>query len=422
MIIEFSVANFLSYKDKVTFSMLASNTGGLNDNYVAMDNKNILKTAAIYGANASGKTNLFKILTNIIIMIRRSNIVDPNLLLPITPFAFDKKSVKSPSEFEIKYISKGIKYVYGFKADSKKIYEEYLYYYPNGRESLIFDRNNGDNEYPREDKKMLEDISKKTPENRFFLSSAANWNNKKCEDAFYFFDKTINTYLEFNVLQEAAKKRYYKDISENGKLKDFALNCLHSADLNIVDFEPFEVDVPKEVYVPLINNYKINNKEDMKAYGVLFKHKNSDVNIDFSDESKGTQMLFTFIPYLYEAVNDGAVLIVDELDKSLHPELVEMIVNIFNDKKINKGNAQLIFNTHDTGLLKQSLLRKDQIWFTEKDNETGISNLKLLADYKIKPTENYEKNYRAGVYGAIPDINNKINLSYVIGEETEFYK
>lgn len=422
MLIEFSVTNFLSYKDKVTFSMLASNTGGLNDNYVTIDSKNILKTAAIYGANASGKTNLFKILTNIIIMIRRSNNVDPSLLLPITPFVFDKKSAKSPSEFEIKYISKGIKYVYGFKADSKEIYEEYLYYYPNGRESLIFDRNNGDNEYPREDKKMLEDISKKTPKNRFFLSSAANWNNKKCEDAFYFFDKTINTYLEFNVLQEAAKKRYYKDISENGKLKDFALDCLHSADLNIVDFKPFEVDVPKEVYAPLLNNYIINNEEDMKAYGVLFKHKNSDVNIDFSDESKGTQMLFTLIPYLYEAVNDGAVLIVDELDKSLHPELVEMIVNIFNDKRINKGNAQLIFNTHDTGLLKQSLFRKDQIWFIEKNNETGISNLKLLADYKIKPTENYEKNYRAGVYGATPDINNKINLSYVIGEEKEFYK
>ena len=222
---------------------------------------------------------------------------------------------------------------------------------------------------------------------------------------------------------------FYFDICSSAYLNDSDL----SMSVRINDIMPdnisFCLDGCTYKGVDLVNkrficlcSWDFDNKEDMKAYGVLFKHKNSDVNIDFSDESKGTQMLFTFIPYLYEAVNDGAVLIVDELDKSLHPELVEMIVNIFNDKKINKGNAQLIFNTHDTGLLKQSLLRKDQIWFTEKDNETGISNLKLLADYKIKPTENYEKNYRTGVYGAIPDINNKINLSYVIGEETEFYK
>lgn len=420
MITEFSVTNFLSYKNKVTFSMVGGNLGGLEKNYYVYDKLNIFKTAAIYGANASGKSNLFKILTSVILMIRNSARVNTNEPLPIVPFKFDKKCLSKPSEFEIKFISKGVRYLYGFSADSKKIYEEYLYYYPNGREALIFNRNRGKNEYPREDKKMLIDIDKKTPNNRFFLSSAANWNHEKCENAFYFFDQTINTFIDFSVLQDMAMNKYYKaSLNDNDKLKKFALKCLEMADLNIVDYHPLEAEMPKEVYSMLPDFFKINLGPNPKGYGVHFNHKNSDISLDFNEESKGTQMLFIFIPFLYEAVENGAVLIVDELDKSLHPELVEMIVNLFNDENINKGHAQLIFNTHDTGLLKPSLLRKEQIWFTEKDKESGVSDLYSLSEFKIRSYENYEKNYRAGVYGGIPDINNSINLSYCISEKID---
>ena len=126
MILEFSVANFLSFKDKVTFSMIANATSGLDDNYIISNERRVLKTSAIYGANASGKTNLFQILTIVISMLRSSNMVSINAKLPITPFKFDKNTIDKPSEFEIKFIANKIRYVYGFVADSNKIYEEYL--------------------------------------------------------------------------------------------------------------------------------------------------------------------------------------------------------------------------------------------------------------------------------------------------------
>lgn len=411
MIIEFSITNFYSYKDEVTFSMVANGSNECNENYVVKDDRRILKTACIYGANASGKTNLFKVLTNVILMIRNSKIVDPNLDLPIEPFRFDEKSKNSPSKFEIKFIHDDVRYVYGFEADKKKIYEEYLYYYPNGREALIFDRNREKNEYPREDKKILEDISKKTPANRLFLPSAAFWNHSKSIKAFEFFNKTINTIDSINELQNISMKRFY-DAQKNGnnELKKFALKYLQDADLNIEDFTVFESEIPNEILAALPDIFKNNMGEKPKGYGVNFKHKCSNELLSFDEESNGTQILFNFIPFLMDTLSNESVLVIDELDRSLHPFIVEMIVNIFNSNKFNKGNAQLIFNTHDTNLLDLNNLRRDQIWFTEKDNITGISDLYSLSDFKMKQGEKYGSSYLIGKYGAIPFINNKFIL------------
>jgi len=140
MILEFSVENYLSFKDKVTFSMIPDGTKKLAENYVTLDNEKILKTAAVYGPNASGKTNLFSMLSQITTMLRQSNYVDINAPLPLVPFKFDNKIKNNPSSFEIKFIKNGIKYIYGFSADKKNIYEEYLYYYPNNKVAKIFDR------------------------------------------------------------------------------------------------------------------------------------------------------------------------------------------------------------------------------------------------------------------------------------------
>ena len=156
MILEFSIANYLSFREKVTFSMLANSSKGLEDNYIKINDKKILKTSAIYGANASGKSNLFKILTSVVLMLRLSNNYDINAKLPIIPFKFDNDSLKKPSEFEIKFIIKDVRYVYGFIADENKIYDEYLYYYPNGRETKIFDRTNiNEYSYSQKDERKL---------------------------------------------------------------------------------------------------------------------------------------------------------------------------------------------------------------------------------------------------------------------------
>ena len=410
MIIEFSVANFLSFKDKVTFSMLANSSDGLNDNYIEVNNRKILKTSAIYGANASGKTNLFKILTIVISMLRNSNYINVNSKLPIVPFNFDKDMAKKSSEFEIRFIASGVRYVYGFIADTTNVYEEYLYYYPNGRETKIFDRTNV-NEYsfPQGDERRLNDIATKNTPNKFFIATATNWNYKKTEIPYRFLTEDIRTFNNLAALRDVSLREYLKDSKE---LKDFALEFLKKADFNIKDYKVLETDVPEDVLAAIPDFIKIgmNIPQKPKTFNAVFQHIGNDLELSYEEESMGTQIVFCFIPFIMDALNNKKVVIVDELDKSLHPYLVEMIVGMFNDPDINKSGAQLIFNTHDTNLLKLNILRRDQIWFTEKDDSNGISDLYPLSDFSVRKTENVEKGYMLGRYGAVPFIKNDFYL------------
>ena len=410
MIFEFSIANFLSFKDKIAFSMLANATNGLDDNYVISNDRRVLKTTAIYGANASGKTNLFKILTIVISMLRSSNNANINAKLPIVPFKFDKHTIDKPSEFEIKFIVDEVRYVYGFIADTNKIHEEYLYYYPNGRETKIFDRTNTDDySFPQKDEKILNDIAAKNAPNKFFIATATNWNYEKTKIPYKFLSLDINTFNNLGGLRDLALSEYLKN---NRELKDFALDFLKKADFNIEDYKVLETDVPDDVLAAIPDFIKagMSMKEKPKVFTALFKHKGSDVELSYEEESMGTQIIFCFIPFIMDALNNKRVVVVDELDKSLHPYLVEMIVQMFNDPDINKNGAQLIFNTHDTNLLKLNILRRDQIWFTEKDDNNGISDLYPLSDFSVRKSENVEKGYMLGRYGAVPFIKNDFNL------------
>lgn len=410
MILEFSIANFLSFKDKVTFSMLANATNGLDDNYIISNNRRVLKTSAIYGANASGKTNMFKILNIVIEMLRSSNILNINSKLPIVPFEFDKNTINKPSEFEIKFIVDDVRYVYGFIADTNKIHEEYLYYYPNGRETKIFDRTNtNDYSFPQKDERLLKDIAAKNAPSKFFLATATNWNYEKTKSPYKFLSSDIFTFNNLGGLRDISLSKYLKN---NKELKDFALEFLKKADFNIEDYKVLQTDVPDDVLAAIPDFIKtgMDMKEKPKVFAAFFKHKGSDVELSYEEESIGTQIIFCFIPFIMDALNNKRVIIVDELDRSLHPYLVEMIVQMFNDSDINKNGAQLIFNTHDTNLLKLNILRRDQIWFTEKDDKNGISDLYPLNDFSVRKAENVEKGYMLGRYGAVPFIKNDFNL------------
>lgn len=408
MILEFSVKNFLSFKEKVTFSMIANSNKELNDNYVEIGGNKVLKSAAIYGANASGKSNLFKILTLVVLMLRSSNSVDINAKLPLIPFKLDKGSVNKPSEFEIKFILDETRYVYGFIADKDKIYDEYLYYYPNGRETKIFDRTNiNEYSYTQKDEKILREIEAKNAQNKFFLATATNWNFDKTKAAYNFLTNGIGTCNNLEILKNMAYKMYE---TNPDYLKDFAIDFLQKADFNIEDYQISQIDVPGEFLTALPEFITKTLPDKPKAYQVLFKHKNSDNYLSIDEESLGTQMIFAFIPFLADSLKNKKVLIIDELDKSLHPFLVQYIVEIFNDAEINKNGSQLIFNTHDTNLLDLNILRRDQIWFTEKNSETGESDLYSLSDFSVRKQENVEKGYMLGRYGAVPFIKNDFNL------------
>lgn len=408
MILEFSVTNFLSFKDKVTFSMLANASESIEGNVIQFDKFHILRTAAIYGANSSGKSNLFAILKNVVKMLKDSSQTSVNSSLPIIPFLLDDACIDKPSEFEIRFITGGVEYVYGFRADVNHIYEEYLYYYPNGKETKIFYRSNiNDYSFTVRESNKLKGLTIKNLPNKFFLATATNWNYDKTKPAYDFLTNSIHVCFDIESLKNSALEMYKMD--KSGELKTFALDFFKKVDFNIVDYDlhDLDFDIPCKT-TTTIENEILKTFTMEKMFFVTFTHKGLNGNKDISmyEESLGTQMIFYFIPYLYASLNKKSVLVIDELDRSLHPFLVQYIVELFQDKEINKSGSQFIFNTHDTNLLNSKILKRDQIWFTEKDNESGVSDLYPLSDFSVRKKENIERGYLLGRYGAIPFIIN----------------
>ncbi len=397
MLIEFSVKNFMSFKDKVTLSMEKGNGDEILDNVFKVNDEVLLKSIPIYGANASGKSNILKAFTCAILMVRNSNLIpiDGKWNL-VKPFLFNNKSKNSPSEFEFVFISNNIKYRYYFSADVNKIYDEVLDAYYSQKPTNIFTRTNINNYSFSNDKNKLESFVSKNPENKLFLSTATNWNYDATKDAYLWFSDVIDTFVSFDSITDLDLKEYS---SNNSELKEFALKLLKEADILIndmyVDYEEKEID-----------NTITNGSLKMANVKIELVHEvgKNYYKLDFNDESSGTKILFALAPFLKRAFESTKVMIVDELEKSLHPSLVEFIIRLFNNKDFNKANSQLIFMTHATNLLNRDLFRRDQVWFTEKNDKTGESSLFPLDSFSVRKDENIEKGYRNGRYGAIPFI------------------
>lgn len=412
MLVEFSVKNFMSIKDEITFSMVAG-TGDENmENTIEVENtdETYLKSTAIYGANASGKTNFMKALTAAILMVRRSNLRNINEpLVEMKPFKFDPKTVNEPCEFRFVFIKNNIKYIYGFSADINRIYTEYLYQYLSAKPSLIFERKNvNEYKFTQLEQSKLVELSTKNTEKKLFLSTATEWNYEKTKDAYIWFSEDIDTYNDYMNVGGYAFDKFEND--NEGDLKRFTINLLKQADILIKDYN-FEVkNINVNNIIAAFNNIKVPNENIVQKevkISTFHEIENENGNIEnyeleLGEESLGTQNLFFFSPILKEAFEKGKVIIVDEIDKSLHPLLVEFIIKLFHNSKINKNNAQLIFNTHDTNLLSLDNFRRDQIWFTEKEPKKGTTDLYPLDDFSVRKTENVQKGYLNGRYGAIP--------------------
>lgn len=410
MLIQFSVKNFMSIKDKVIFSMLASSDKENKENIIESGNENYLKSAVIYGANASGKSNLIKAIRAVKIMVVNSNNMQPNTMLPIVPFKFNEKSLIEPSEFELIMLINNIKYVYGFKADMNKVYEEYLYYYPNGRETEIFERTNVNDYHFTQAENKLNDIKSKNIENKLFLATATTWNYEKTKPVYEFIANEISVVFDYEGLRVLSFEQYANDIT--GELKKFSLGILNKTDININDYDVSNIEMTDEQLATFPVEIRPFFSKGIKGYSVSTNHNIKDENgniksskLDFEDESLGTQNMFILNPLLLKVLKNGEILVVDELDKSLHPFLVKYIVSLFNSEEYNKKGAQLIFNTHDTNLLSLDLFRRDQIWFTEKNSENGETDLYPLDDFSVRKLENIQKGYLNGRYGAIPFIS-----------------
>ena len=412
MLIEFSFKNFLSFKNKVTLSMEKGNGDENLDNVSTNNNVDLLKSAAIYGANASGKSNVLKALTCAILMVRNSSLIPIggkwNI---IKPFLFDEASKKKPSEFEFVFIANNVKYRYYFSADATKIYDEILDAYYSQKPTNIFTRTNTNNYVFNSDKSKLETLSANNTENKLFLTTATTWNYDKTKDVYLWFANVIDTYDSFDSITDNDLVDYSND-KEN--LKEFALKLLKEADILIkdinVDYE--EVETDNTVVDMLVPSLARNGKKfKVKNVNIELEHEVVDGNnkkhfykLNFIEESSGTRVLFAIAPFLKRAFETRKVIVVDELEKSMHPTLVEFIVKLFNNKDINKANSQLIFTTHAINLLNLELLRRDQIWFTEKNPESGVSDLYSLDSFPVRKDENIQKGYINGRYGAVPFI------------------
>ena len=413
MLVQFTVENFLSIRDKVYLSLEPSKDSEHPENLITKGDYKAVNSVAIYGANASGKSSLFKAITVALIMIRNSNNVQVTDKLPMTPFKFDFESRNKPTSFEFTFIAKdGRKYIYGFSATTEKVVEEYLYCYNTSKPTLLFDLN--ENEKPkfnRAYKVKLEAAYQMNTANKLFLATATTWNVECTKSPFEWLAESIDTFTDVMELGGVAFEKYRTD--ENRKYIEFTKNLLKQADINISSIEvdakevmggpalPFQIVVQGKIIPP--NEGKHYDVEITTGYTVVDENgEKTEFSLTLQEESIGTQLLFFYGPLLKDAFEKGKTIVLDEIDKSMHPSLVKFIMNVFRDPDVNKNGAQLIVTTHETGILSLEMFRRDQIYFTEKDSKSGVTDLYSLDEFSVRKTENIEKGYLMGRYGAIP--------------------
>lgn len=418
MLVEFSVGNFRSFKETVTLSMVAAN---LNAKEISLDANNtfepetgprLLTSAAIYGANASGKSNL----VNAIRFMRYFVLNSPKETRPtgdidVEPFRLSSATIDQPSHFEMVFIAEGRRFRYGFETTTERVEREWLYHVPHKREGRLFERLKDDIELSdtfREGK----EIGGRTRPNALFLSVVAQFNGPVAQTV-------IKWFRELGVasgLADAGMRMYTLRQFENGAYRNDIKELMKRLDLGIDDVIIEKTSAPKreipdDMPEPLRTALAtITNWPEQDFYVVSTVHTqwgNGDhvasrqlFNLD-DQESEGTKKLFSMTGPLIRALKTGRILVIDEFDARLHSLMSREIIKLFNSKQTNPNHAQLIVTTQDTNLLDNRFFRRDQIWFTEKDR-FGATRLYSLAEFKVRNDASFERDYARGRYGAIP--------------------
>lgn len=415
MLIQFSVKNWRSIRDEQTFSMVMAIGDEMLDTNtfqpVAPSATELLRSAAIYGPNAAGKSNLLKAM-NVMkkIVVESASKGQRGDDLPIVPFLLDSDTEHAPTEFEVVFIAEGIRYQYGFAANHQRITEEWLMAYPRGRSRKWFTRewdveNNGyvwDMGPSLLGQKQLWQDS--TRQNALFLSTAVQLNSQQLQPIYDWFFKTLRM-ANVSGWSPSFTASLCKDADQRGKVLEF----LKAADLDIHDVviesekltaKHLPADMSDDMKTKLLTELKDQEVFDIKT--VHQSKQGRSITFDFSDESDGTQKFFAFAGPWLDALKNGYVLLIDELHDNLHPKMVQFLVSLFHNNQTNPNNAQLIFTTHETSILNQDVFRRDQIWFCEKSGDQSTKIFPLTDFNPRKGRENLEANYLAGRYGALP--------------------
>jgi len=420
MLLEFTIGNFLSIKTKKTLSLEATSIKEhLDTNVVKLDRFQLLRGAVIYGANAGGKSNLIKAMSTMRRIVKQSFDASSTDELGITPFLLSTETSNKPSFFEILFLIGTVRYRYGFEVDNTSVKSEWLFESKIKSEKPLFIRE-GDGIDVSPSFKEAKDLEEKTRDNALFLSVLDQFNGTTAKSIM----KWFSNFITISGLSHERYKNVTFKMLEDENTKPQLLDFYKKLDLGFdeIDLEknPFDTkDITKlfneEIAKQFISDIEGKSKIDIKTIHKKYNNENEVVGFEKFDmrrqESSGTNKVFNISGPVFDVLKDGGVLIIDELDASLHPLMTLMITKLFNSSEFNKTNAQLIFATHDTNLFEYGHYRRDQIYFVEKD-VYGASDLYSLVEYKedggkkIRKDRSFEKDYIQGRYGAIPFIGN----------------
>lgn len=425
MLIEFKFGNFRSFRDEVVLSMEAMGLGRLKNCLISYNSMKLIPSVAIYGKNGGGKSNVIRAFWLAVQFIKNAQRTQhENAKIPVKPFLLNDYSKDEPTFFEFTYVLDNVKYIYGFSATKEKIFSEYLYHSPKGQKATVFTRTEQKFNFT-EEKAKRKLISEAVAPNQLFFSVACTMNDADCMRAmkwfrdYVFFSRDYADIPE-QLLEYSNDKNMLAAISGYAKAADLGIEKMEFEfkDEVVKDFES-EKNIPEEIRFALtafMQNLKENSniseiglqKSEVRATsyhnGINKNGIKTSFTLDLSDESDGTRKLMSIAPAIESVLNNGGIVLVDELEKELHPMLVNYIVAKFQSKTSNPNGAQLIFSTHNTELLNMELMRKDQLYFADKNRKDGASELYSIGDFSTKTADNIRKGYLAGKYGATPDI------------------
>lgn len=423
MLIEFRVTNFRSFRDEQRFGMVASSDRLLPDNLAHEPALKwpLLRSAVIYGPNASGKSNLLLALHYMrqMVLYSTQRSIDPeeqdlSRIPELRPFLFDAESRHVSSQFEISFIADGTRFEYGFRLNSRHIEHEWLFAYTSGRAQRWLERERqADGSYswyfgPRLQGKKQEFADIAEP-HMLCLSYGPLLKNAQLTQAYSWFKdqlRVISSQMSTAGLEHFTVRLAQKDPAFHRRV----VQLLSAADLRVHSFEAHEIAAEED---HILSHMPAELAELLRTMGtrrleVQLRHQVGNmpepVALDIDDESLGTQRMFALAGPLIDALLNGRVLCVDELDDSLHPTLVRQIVALFHDPAINTRGAQLIFNTHDVTLLDVQLLRRDQIWLMDRDRRDA-SQLYSLSSYRPRNSESLMRGYLTGRYAGLPFVD-----------------
>lgn len=429
MLVRFQFENYRSFRDESILSMEAKGNAEYKSCLLPYKKKGLLPGAALFGKNGGGKSNVIRAFWLGVQFIRNAQKTQHEKAeVPVCAFALNDYSEQDPTGFEYEYIQDGVKYIYGFSATKKEIKKEYLYAAPKGQKSEIFSREGQVFSFPvNGEKKMKEMIAEAVAPNQLFFSIACVMNYQPCISAMKWFREYVHFSKDYadipqQLLEHAGDVNMLKSMVTYAKQADVGIEDMSFEIKNeeISAYDPMPGNLPEGMITALkqfaaaLKDSSESAELNLKVGEVKTSSMHRGINkageeklfpLELSDESDGTRRLMSLAPGIEQVLQQGGVLMVDEIDRELHPLLAEFIISQFQSPETNPGRAQIIFTTHDTELLNMEILRKDQVYFVDKNKKSGVSELFNLTELPVRTNDNIRKAYLVGKYGAVPDVD-----------------